>query len=129
MKYPVFAYAESLSELLVEASSLSSREKIAENFYEFLRRNGDNKKMGSILRMTEKLIRQKNGETKVLVESADLLSKTEREKIKKAFSGKIIFEEKNDETLLAGNRIIIDDEILIDTTARKEISMLLSKNK
>ncbi len=106
---------------------MSSREKVTENMVQILKRNGDFKKIRSIIKATEKIIREKNNETKVLVESADTLSETEKTKIKKSFLGPIVLEEKKDETLLAGKRITINDEIFIDTTARREINTFLSE--
>ena len=98
-----------------------------ENFYEFLKRNGDGAKINDIIKVAERLIRQKNGETKVLLESADELTKTEKERIKKSFSGKIILEEKIDENLKAGARITINDEILIDASAGRDITAFLAR--
>ena len=127
MKYLAVAYAQALTESIMEADSSSARETVAENFYEFLKRNGDGAKINDIIKVAERLIRQKNGETKVLLESADELAKTEKERIKKSFSGKIILEEKIDENLKAGARITINDEILIDASAGRELANFLNR--
>lgn len=127
MKYPLIAYAQALSDTLIEAESVSARGVATEKFYEFLKRSGDDGKIKDIVKIAERLIREKNGETKVFVESADELSKGEKENIKKSFSGKIIFMEKINENLKAGTRITVNDEILIDTSALKGLANFVTR--
>lgn len=117
MKYPAAVYAKTLTEMLTEAVSPSVREVATEKFYEFLKRSGDSAKVKDIIKITERLIREKNGETKVLIESPDEISSQTRQDIQKFFSGKVVFEEKIEENLKAGTRITINDEILIDASA------------
>ena len=96
------------------------------NFFRILRKNRDWRERGKILRETEKRFLKESGMKKISVETASPISKKVMEKIEKIFGEKIFFRAKIRSDLHAGIRIEIDNEALIDATAKNRLKKLFS---
>ncbi len=123
MKYTAGQYAEALVEVL-EMSGEKGRSRIAASFLRVLRRNGETAKIFSILREAERLYYRRNKLRKIELESAAPLSDSIRKEVQHAIPGGVITKEAVDPSLLGGIKILVDDEILIDASARRQLMKL-----
>lgn len=116
MKYQETVYAKALLQAL-RGKSESEKKEVAKNFLNVLKKNSDLNRLNSILDKVEIQYLKDEKIRKLSVESASPLSKDSREEIKSSLGGKVLLEERVRPELLAGARIILDGEILIDATA------------
>ena len=126
MKYTAKQYA-SVFLSVFEGKSEKSRKEVLQKFIAVLSRNRDMTRLGAILREIEREFFKKTGMKKVLVESVSPLSVGLRNEVEKAVGGKTYLYEKINPSLLAGIRILINDEFLIDASAKRQIEKLFSK--
>ena len=89
-----------------------------------LLKNNDFSHLNSILGKVEKLYLTEEGVEKIYVESASPLSKNLREEIESALGKKVLINEKVRPNLLAGVRIILNEEILIDATGTQRLAKI-----
>jgi len=125
MKYTVKQYAQALMEALEENES-AQRNKILKSFLLLLRRNNDWSKLDSIIKQVEKKYLRKIGKKKVLIEFVGALSVKIKERIKDILGTNILLVEKENPKILAGLKIFIEDEILIDASARTRLDCLFN---
>lgn len=126
MKYTPKQYASVLLDAL-DGKSAKVQKEILGNFVKFLDRNRDLARLHAILREVERQFLKNTGQKKVLVESASKLSVHTRNEIEKIAGKSFIFEEKIVPDLLAGLRITLNDELLIDASAKKQISRMFAR--
>ena len=128
MKYPVRAYARALAEAAAGTLSPAEEKKIISNFLGLVRRNGDTHGLPQMLSAAGKLLREKDGRRKVVIESArpfaglsarfrGLLRKTDE------------VEERLEPALIAGVRITVDDEMRFDGGLRRKIDLLFRNDR
>ena len=128
MKYPVRAYARALAEAAAGTLSPAEEKKIVANFLGLVRRNGDAHGLPQMLSAAGKLLREKDGRRKVVIESArpfaglsarfrGLLRKTDE------------VEERLEPALIAGVRITVDDEMRFDGGLRRKIDLLFRNDR
>ena len=93
-------------------------------FFRVLKKNRDYQKRDAIFREIEKQHLKNEGKKKVVVQSASALSKNIKKEIVDILGKKILYAESIKRNLGAGIKILIDDEVLVDATARGQISKL-----
>jgi len=100
------------------------RVKIIRRFLLLLRKNRDLGRLHLILRKFERLWFSRKGLRKVAVASAAPLDSRTRSDIGRIFGKKLVVEEEVKPNLLAGIRLLIDDETLIDASASRRLNQL-----
>ncbi|TSC75151.1 MAG: ATP synthase subunit delta [Parcubacteria group bacterium Gr01-1014_33] len=128
MKYSPRQYAAALCGVL-EKKSERERKEVVKNFLRALAREKMHAKLPMILREAEKQILARQGIKKVSVESASPLSAKIKKEIGAIFGKKIHLEEKTNPALLAGIKILVDDELLVDASGRRRVERLFSFTK
>ncbi len=126
MKYTIKQYAQAIFEALEDKSEKEQKE-ITARFLKLLIKNGDWKWHVTLLKALEKLILKKKGLKKVFAEAPREISEALILEIEKIFGGKIYFLQKTNQSLHGGIKILVDDEILIDASAKSRIDKLFLK--
>ncbi len=117
MKIKSKIYAEALVDLILKPGT---DEHAAENFLELLLKNGDMGKLKEIVSLAEEIFIKKTGRRKIIIESARKIKAKNKEIIQSiAHQGDIITERINS-NLIAGIKIIINDEQL-DLSMQKKL--------
>lgn len=122
MKYKSRDYANALTEIMLTEKHDA---KLISAFLEFVKKNRDEKKLREILKLTEKLYFKKTGQKKIVLEIArkqnfknsDLINNL----IKK---GDVVLEKINAE-LIAGVKIIVNEEKQLDFSMQKLLSEII----
>lgn len=125
MKYSIKQYALALSSAL-ETKKKEDAKRIIRNFLHILSRNGDQSKIDLIAKEVERQERIKKGIYKVELTSSTKVSNRLKEEIEKILGKKIDFTEKIDADIYAGLKILVEDELLIDATAKSQIAKIFS---
>lgn len=125
MRYSIKQYALALLTSL-ERKKGKERKKIICNFLNLLTGSGDQTKLELIIKEAEKTARRKRGIYKVELTSPTKISAKLKKEIEKIIGKKIIFAEKIDAEVSAGLKILIEDETLIDATAKSQIAKIFS---
>ncbi len=126
MKYGISKYARALYGSL-EGKSEAEQRAVARRFAEVLMRHRALGKTRAVLAAYEKISLRAQGAVKVRVESAARVPAELRKKIRGILGAKIYFEEVENAGLLAGVKILIDDELLIDASGRRQIERMFGK--
>lgn len=126
MRYSPSHYARALVEAL-DAASGRARPETIRRFVLLLRKRGALRHLGRILNECEKLILRRSGKRKVEIQAAAPLGADVRRIIRRTLGKNIVATETVRQELLAGVRIIVDDEILIDASAKQQIEALFSR--
>lgn len=126
--YPtVSQYAEVLEELSKNATAEQVTD-IADCFLGFLRRRGEQKKIGAIMKYVEKAVAQKEGRVSVAVVTAYEVTEDDKQKLSRAANR--LFPEKKVELKYAVDRAVIGgalfstDEMLYDATLATRLRAL-----
>lgn len=117
MKYPTHLYAKALAEVIGEDDSA----KIVKNFLALVRRNGDEAHLRKIIEEAARLARAKAGIRKVTISSARTLSAAQEKLIAKIVKPKDVVERAIDPELVAGIRIVLNDEMQFDGSLRGKL--------
>jgi F0F1-type ATP synthase delta subunit len=121
MKYKPKEYAKALVELLL-VKGVDDREKeIANNFIKFLKKNGDESKADKIILYAKDLFIKKTGRRKVILETARKMKPKQKESISSLIHKGDIVEEKTNKDLIAGIKIIINNEKQLDASMLKKL--------
>ena len=115
MTYKTGQYAHALADALADAEPETARTRIR-TFLKILKKHQMLGKAEHIARLTERLLTTRAGIHRVVLESASAVSSELRKDISNVLDGKVWLEEKIRPQLLAGVRILIDDETLIDAS-------------
>ena len=126
MKYRVSQYAQALHAALIGKSE-AEQKKIIVRFVELLVRHRVIGKAHAICAVYEKLALQKRGERLVQIETASPASETLKQQIYTVLGKNIHIEERVNSQVLGGVKMLIDDEILIDASAKGQIENLFIK--
>lgn len=119
MRYKPRYYAKAF--LLAASEKGADVSVLAANLQKTLGRNKDSRKLPNILREIEILEREERGEQKIVAEVAGGASASLTNKIKKAFGLPCTITLRENRELIAGMRIIVNDEVMIDGSAKKRI--------
>ncbi len=128
MKYRASQYAEALFEALEEKKP-GERAGIIRSFVRMMFRHRVIGKSRAILAAYEKLVLREQGMRKVRIESPGRISDQLKKDIREILGAKIHWEEKENPDLLAGVRILVDDELLIDASAKRHVGRMLKKSR
>jgi len=122
MKFSPQLYARAFVSALAEKKV--PEEKLRERFLTVVKRNGDFPHLGKILREAERLLMKKLELKKVVIESARPVGKTQFEELRMAFAERDIVHTNIVPELIAGVKITIDDEWMIDATLKGRLKKL-----
>jgi F0F1-type ATP synthase delta subunit len=122
MKYTTKNYANALVEFLSEGKIADK--KISQGFIKLLERQNDLKKSKEIIELAEFLLAKKNNKKSVTFETARKLSEAQRKILLKSTEIGDIIKEKINPELIAGVKIIVDNEKQLDQTLLKKINNL-----
>ena len=126
MRYSINQYATALTQALGKKSK-EERGTIIRRFVQILRRNRDLRRLDLILASVERQWLKERSFAKVAIASASPLTKKIRDEITRAFDRKAIMTQSVEPQLLAGIRILIDDDLFIDASARRALSQLFTR--
>lgn len=122
MKYPTHSYAKALAEVVGETGAAQKDSAvIIKNFLELVRRNGDEAHLKKIIEEAGRLARAKSGIRKVSIESARTLTTAQEKEIAQFLKAGDVVEHAIDPTLIAGIRLIVDDEMQFDGSLRGKL--------
>ncbi|MDP3710584.1 MAG: F0F1 ATP synthase subunit delta [bacterium] len=128
MKYTNEQYAEALFRAANEKAAAKQKE-ILRNFLLLLSRKGDFYRLPLVVQKFEKKYRAYNGINKVRVECPDGITSVVKKQIEKILGKKIVWEEKINPALLGGIKIIVNDDILVDATAKRQLDKIMPRSK
>jgi len=123
MKYDYKIYARALVFALNEAPGLIQKEKIIKNFLSLIQKNRDTRQLKKIIDFASKIIYKKDGRQIIILETARPQNNL-KNLFQKFFNEKDIIEEKINPNILAGLRIIFDDEKELDFSFKKRLELL-----
>ena len=112
-------YARALVEAIIKQGA--DENKIKENFLRLLERNGQMKKAREIVALAEDLFIKKTGRRKVVLETARKIKPKQKELLGAVLQKGDVVKEKINPELLAGIKIIINDEQL-DLSMQKKLN-------
>ena len=126
MKYPASTMAKALARALHDATPETS-EKIGKNFITIVKKYDALKKSGAILDEASRIKMSAEGRRRVLIQTARPLPQEKLAVIKKLFSDKDVISEKTDPALIAGVKITVNDEEMLDNTLKRKLEKLFVK--
>jgi F0F1-type ATP synthase delta subunit len=112
-------YAKALAEVILAGKT--SEKKITDNFLKLLEKTGQQKKAKEILLLAEDIILKKQGKKKVILESARKISESQKKLFKGFIKEGDKVEEKINPELIAGVKIIVNNEKQIDYSLNKKL--------
>lgn len=124
MRYTVKQYAEGLLGAL-QGKNAKEQGEAVKRFMALLQKNGAFQKRKEIMKETERQYLRAEKVRKVSVELASETPASLEKDIEAVLGTKIIFESSINKNILGGIKILIDDETLIDASARGQIDALL----
>lgn len=124
MKYTPNIYAKAFSGIILKPPVRGG--DLTKNFIALVKKNNDQHLLKKIYKQAEKIVREKSGKKKIILETARNIKNSNRIIKKIAKKGDIV-EEKNNPNLLAGIKIIVNDEIQFDGSMQNKINSLFEK--
>ncbi|MGD1003269.1 MAG: F0F1 ATP synthase subunit delta [Minisyncoccia bacterium] len=132
MKYAPHVYAKALVEVLsAPATELGTGpgkktdDELAKNFLALVRKNGDERYLRKILEEASRFARGKSGVRKVTIESARALIPSQKTLIAHFVKPGDMVEERIDPDLIAGIKIILNDEMQFDGSLKNKLNKVL----
>ena len=126
MKYTLKQYAATLLDSMAGKSD-KDQAAVVKKFMALLQRNSDFQKRWQIVKEAERQYFKANGIHKVDVELASETPANLEKDIESGLGGKVVFRSTLNKDILGGIKILIDDETLIDGSARTQIARLFKK--
>ncbi|MBI2637849.1 MAG: F0F1 ATP synthase subunit delta [Candidatus Sungbacteria bacterium] len=123
MRYTTRQYAQALYDVLRHTTE-EKRGEVIKRLYMVLSRQRILSSYERILQGTERIFLKENGIKKVVLETPLRASRDMKKEIQDILGKKILLQEKIDPDLLAGIRIRINDEMLIDASAKTQVMKL-----
>ena len=120
MKYRIQQYAQALYQAL-DGKKPPEQKEMIKQFIVLLARQRVLGKAKLIIAAYEKIVLQNTGMRKVHIESASPVSEKLKKEIESILGKKIYFEEVKNLHLLAGIKILVDNEFLIDASAQRQL--------
>ena len=124
MKYPTHIYAKALVEVLGDPK-IKDDASIAKNFLDLMERNGDAGHLRKILEEASRFARGKSGVRKITIESARALSPRQKDAMKHFMKAGDMVEERIDPELIAGIKIVLNDELQFDGSLKNKLNGVL----
>lgn len=123
MKCTSKQYAAALRETL-EGKTGRERKEILRRLVKVLLKNRDFSKRAAVLKEYERQCLRAQDVKKIILDSAAPVPQKLKHEIQKILGGKLSFSERIDPVLLAGIKILVNDEIMIDASGRGRIKHL-----
>jgi F0F1-type ATP synthase delta subunit len=123
MKYRSSIYAKALAEVISSKTTVSDA-SVVRNFLAMVERNGDGAHLKAILEEAARFARGKNGVRKVILESARPLNDAQRKAVGTFARRGDVVEETINPALVAGVRIVVDDERQFDWSLKGKLDKL-----
>lgn len=123
MKYAPHLYAKALVEVLGDQKA--DQEEAAKHFLALVRKNGDEGRLGKILEEASRLARGRNGVRKVTIESARALTPAQESALRAFMGPGDVVEKRIAPELVAGVKIILDDELQFDGSMKHKLDRAL----
>lgn len=117
MKYHPRIYARAFLDT-IERIDVDKRSTVFKSFFNILKRDKALARLDFILREIEKEELRRKGMKKIYIESSSKLRESLKKEIKNIFGGGCVFVERVKPEILAGVKILFNDEVLIDASAR-----------
>lgn len=125
MPYSSRQYASALVAALKGKSDSEQKEAIR-RFIALLRKRGLWSRRMLMLKETERQYLKEAGAAKVSLASAAPLAPETRRGIERVLGKNILWQERIDPGLLAGIKILVNEELLIDATAKRQIERMFN---
>lgn len=123
MKYTNKQYASGLLEAL-EGKPEKKQKEIVRRFLLVLTKNRDWSRLEGIFEEAERICLKEAGLKKVYVETPSSVYPVLKKEIQKILGKKIFFSAKTKPALFGGVRILIDNELLIDASAKRQLDKI-----
>lgn len=126
MKYPAHIYAKALAEVIVGAKGKSEKvqDAIVANFIALVRRNGDEAHLRKLVEEAARFTRGKSGVRKVTIGSARSLTPARKKALQHFINSGDVVEEVIDPELVAGVKVIVNDELQFDGSLKGKLDKL-----
>ena len=124
MKYSPQLYAKAFAEAAEGARTAKKQAMFAKRFVEIVIKNGDGHQLKKIAAYAEKLMREKTGKRKIVVENARSLKQPPAKLFKDFLFRSDIVESKINPQLIAGIKITINDERQFDGSLKRKLDKL-----
>lgn len=125
MRYSPKQYAAALL-LALEDKSAAEKKKVLHRFLSLISEGGDSARLGLVTRELEKQHLKKEGLQKVSVETVSKAPAKIKKEVEEILGKNIILEEKINPDLIAGVKILVNEELLIDASAETRLRKLFS---
>jgi F0F1-type ATP synthase delta subunit len=125
MKYKPQDYATAFIEVAMNAPK-TREEQIIKNFLKIVQKNGDLGKIGKIAELAEKILLQKTGRNRWVVEIARVQGNL-RKILENIIGADDILEQKINPELIAGIKITKNDERQFDGSLKRKINKMIYK--
>jgi F0F1-type ATP synthase delta subunit len=119
-------YARAFAEVVSGDLSAAEEKKFIKNFTALVEKNGDASKWSKILMEAERMIREKTGQRKIVLESARPLTAKLRKELNHIVRKDDVVEEKVDAALVAGVRVLINDEEQFDASLARKLQKMFA---
>lgn len=123
MRYSVKQYAAAFTSAL-GGKSVSEQKELSRRFLLVLQRHGLWSRRMPIIKEVERQYFKERGTRKVAVAAAAPLTAETRQEIERIIGKNIFWQETVEPELLAGMKILIDEEVLIDATGKTRLEKL-----
>lgn len=125
MRHSVKQYASALVAAVKGKSDSEQREAIR-RFITLLRKRGLWSRRMLMLKEAERQYLKEAGAVKVSLASAAPLAPETRREIERVLGKNILWQERTDPGILAGIKILVNEELLIDATAKRQIERMFN---
>lgn len=125
MRYSIRTFATALLDSL-EGKTLEQQRATLKRLVAVLTKKGMRRQLHAILRETERLYLKAHRITKVEAVSPTPLGAEAKQDIERALGTKMFFTEQTDPSVIAGVKLFIDEELLIDATAQRQLEEIFN---
>lgn len=122
MKYKSRDYANALVEIMLKEKDNA---KMVAGFLNLIKKNRDEKKLREILKLAERLYFKKTGNKKIVLETARLQNFKNSELVHSLVKKGDVMQEKINQELIAGVKIVINEEEQLDFSLFKKLQELV----
>lgn len=122
MKYTISHYADAVLAAL-EKKSEEERRAVARRFLAVAQKHKKLRELSRILKEAEKRSYARSGTRRIFFEPASAVAESVKKEMR-LILGRITIQERVRPDLLAGARIFVDDELLIDASAKRRLEKL-----
>ncbi len=126
MKYPAHIYAKALAEVIVavKGGSNAVQDAIVRRFIALVRKNGDEAHLRKLVEEAARFVRGKSGVRKMTIETARSLPAAQKQALQALTKPGDVIEEKIDPELVAGVKVLINDELQFDGSLKGKLDKL-----